>query len=34
MGRAAFAFLFILGLLLLLLTIFAEHGFIIGGACP
>lgn len=34
MGKIAFAFLFILGLLLLALTIYAEHGFIIGGACP
>lgn len=34
MSKLFFALMFLAGLALLLLTIFAEHGFIIGGVCP
>ena len=34
MDKLVFVFFFIVGLLLLFLTIFAEHQFVIAGICP
>ena len=34
MGKLIFAACFIIGLLLLALTILAEHGFVVTAVCP